>query len=126
MASDANTISVGNASTGLTLTISNVAPGVNGTDAVSVDQMKSAVAQGVHDSNRYTDRAVSAALAIPSIPFLSPGDKWVGTAVGGYGSSAAVGVAAAYQATANLNVAAGVSGANGGSTAYKIQAGYHW
>lgn len=126
VASDPNTVSVGNASTGMTRTISNVAPGVNGTDAVNVNQMNSAVSQGVHDSNRYTDRAVSSALAIPSIPFLQAGDKWVGAAVGGYGGSAAVGLAAAYQATASLNVGAGVSSSSGGSTAYKVQAGYRW
>jgi autotransporter adhesin len=103
-----------------------VAPGVNGTDAVNVNQLNGAVSEGLSAAQRYTDRGVSAALAMPSIPILNTGDKWVGVAAGSYGDAAAVGVAVAYQLTMNLNVAGGVSEASGGSTAFRVQAGYRW
>jgi len=126
VASADNSVSVGNASTGLTRTITNVAPGVSGTDGVNVNQLNGAVSQGLYSAERYADRGVSAALAMPSVPVLSAGDKWVGVATGGYGSATALGVAVAWQATANMNVAGGVSAAAGGSTAFRLQAGYRW
>jgi autotransporter adhesin len=121
-----NAVSVGAA--GSERQITNVAPGTQGTDAVNLNQLNGAIANGVAQSQRYTDRGVAAALAIPSVPMLARGEKWVGASVGGYGSAQALGVSAAYQATMNLNVALGVSTAvnSGGSVAWRAQAGYRW
>ena len=52
VASAPNTLSVG--SVGNERGISNVAPGVNGTDAVNLNQLNNAAAQ----SNRYTDQQI--------------------------------------------------------------------
>ncbi|WP_175425853.1 ESPR-type extended signal peptide-containing protein [Trinickia violacea] len=124
VATQANTVSVG--STGNERRITNVAAGTNPTDAVNVSQLNAAASQNLYSAQRYTDRGVAAALAIPSVPMLSVGDKWIGAAAGTYGNATALGVAIAYQATPNLNVAGGVSSAIGGSTALKVQAGYRW
>ncbi|MDR5731570.1 hypothetical protein QCE47_04305 [Caballeronia sp. LZ025] len=141
-----NTVSVG--SSGNERQITNVAAGTQGTDAVNVDQLNDKVAQSnaytdqavaganahtdqaiasaKRDLEHYSDRATASVLAIPSIPVLNAGEKWVGTAVGNYGSATAVGFAAAYQVTSNLNFGVGVSTANSGPTAVKAQAGYRW
>jgi hypothetical protein len=146
IADRANTVSVG--SSGNERQITNVAAGTQGTDAVNVDQLNDKVAQSnaytdqavaganahtdqaiasaKRDLEHYSDRATASVLAIPSIPVLNAGDKWVGTAVGNYGSATAVGFAAAYQVTSNLNFGVGVSTANSGPTAVKAQAGYRW
>lgn len=86
------------------------------------------MASSIYQSQRYRDRGVAAALAIPSVPMLARGEHWVGASVGGYGSAQALGVSAAYQPTANLNVALGVASAvnSGGSVAWRAQAGYRW
>lgn len=145
-----NTVSVGSAESARQ--IKNVATGTQGTDAVNVDQLNGAVTSAVKQADSYTDNAIAGAnvytdravadaknemkhysdraaastLAIPSIPMLNTGEKWVGAAVGNYGTSTAVGVAAAYQATTNLNVGVAVSSASGGPVALKAQAGYRW
>ncbi|SAL76043.1 hemaglutinin/autotransporter like protein [Caballeronia arvi] len=135
VADRANSVSVGAA--GGERQITNVAAGTQGTDAVNLNQLNGAVSQAngytdqaiagaKNDMKHYSDRAAAATLAMPSIPVLNNGEKWVGAAVGNYGSSTAVGVAAAYQATANLNVGLGASSSNGGSVALKAQAGYRW
>jgi hypothetical protein len=69
---------------------------------------------------------VATVLAMPSIPMLQAGEKWVGTSVGAYGSRVGIGVAAAYQASANLNVGMGVSTTDSGSAGIKAQVGYRW
>ncbi|MCW0424144.1 Autotransporter adhesin BadA [Xanthomonas sacchari] len=84
--------------------ITNVAPGVAGTDAVNVDQLN----QGITSANRYTDQAVAtvrkdanagtaAALATANLPqAFMPGRGMTSVALGSYqGQSAiAVGVSA--------------------------------
>ncbi|KDR36667.1 hypothetical protein BG57_17485 [Caballeronia grimmiae] len=146
VADRANTVSVG--SSGNERQITNVAAGTQGTDAVNVDQLNDKIAQSnayadqavaganahtdqaiasaKRDLEHYSDRATASVLAIPSIPVLNAGEKWVGTAVGNYGSATAVGFAAAYQVTSNLNFGVGVSTANSGPTAVKAQAGFRW
>ncbi|WP_196493309.1 YadA family autotransporter adhesin, partial [Burkholderia territorii] len=125
VASDPNTVSAG--SPGNERRLTNIAPGVNGTDAVNMNQLNGAISQGISQARSYTDTGVAAALAIPSIPNLNVGEHWAGAAVGNYGSATAIGVGVAYQATQNLNIAGAVSHAAGsGSTAVKVQAGYRW
>ncbi|QCP55019.1 hemagglutinin [Trinickia violacea] len=72
-----NTVSIG--STGNERTLSNVAAGVNGTDAVNVNQLNAGVSSAVSQSNQYTDQQVSslrrdmnsgaaAAMAVAGLP----------------------------------------------------------
>ena len=86
MASAPNTLSVGSA--GNERGISNVAPGVNGTDAVNLNQLNNAAAQ----SNRYTDQqikglkryvdgGVAATMAVAGLPQATePGKNMVSMA----------------------------------------------
>ena len=86
VASAPNTLSVG--SVGNERGISNVAPGVNGTDAVNLNQLNNAAAQ----SNRYTDQqikglkryvdgGVAATMAVAGLPQATePGKNMVSMA----------------------------------------------
>lgn len=55
-------------------TISNVAPGVAGTDAVNLNQLQRAGQQILGQANEYADRGVADAMALPAIPMLAPGE----------------------------------------------------
>ncbi|WP_083237464.1 MULTISPECIES: YadA-like family protein [Burkholderia] len=77
VASASNTVSVG--SVGNERTISNVAPGVNGTDAVNVNQLNASVGGAVNQANQYTNQqidsarrdmysGVAAAMAVAGLP----------------------------------------------------------
>ncbi|RYF42896.1 MAG: adhesin, partial [Comamonadaceae bacterium] len=126
-ARQANSVSVGDATTGLLRTISSVAPGVAGTDAVNVDQLQRAGQQILGQANDYADRGVAAAMALPAIPMLAPGERYAGAAVGSYGGKTALGVAVGFQVNRNWNLGAGVSAAQGGGkVGARVQAGLRW
>lgn len=125
-----NTVSVGNAATGQLRGITNVAPGVLGTDAVNVNQLQQAIGNVTDQANAYAAQGVAAALAIPSMPTLPVGKKWMGAAVGNYAGASAVGFAFGYQVSEGLNLGVGVSTAassgSGNNIATRVQAGYSW
>jgi len=125
-----NTVSVGNAATNQLRGITNVAPGVLGTDAVNVNQLQQAVANATSQANAFAAQGVAAALAMPSMPTLPAGRKWMGAAVGSYAGASGVGIAFGYQVNDNLNLGAGLSTAtssgNGSRVAARVQAGYAW
>ncbi|AJX36093.1 Adhesin yadA precursor [Burkholderia oklahomensis] len=85
-----NTVSVG--SVGNERTISNVAPGVNGTDAVNVNQLNNGIGNAVGQANQYTDQkvdhlrremngGVAAAMAVAGLPQpTAPGKSMVAIA----------------------------------------------
>ncbi|KVL25453.1 hypothetical protein WS97_00605 [Burkholderia territorii] len=54
-----NVVSVGNASTGLTRTITNVSAGVNPTDAVNVSQLNASASSTLNQANAYTNTAAA-------------------------------------------------------------------
>lgn len=104
-------------------------------------------AQTLNWANAYTDEKVSAALrqaeryaatstaqamAIPSIPMLSEGQKWVGGGAATYDGASAIGLAFGYQVTESFNLGAGISRATsstygtGSHLAARVQAGYAW
>lgn len=121
IASEPNTVSVGRP--GEERRITNLAEGIGPTDAVSVQQFN----RGLGETRAYVDRGIASALAMPSIPMLAAGEKWVGAAVGTYGTASALGIGAAYQVNMHLNVATALAASNqGGSTAFKAQVGYRW
>ncbi|KST70945.1 MULTISPECIES: YadA-like family protein [Burkholderia] len=90
VASAPNTVSVGSA--GNERTISNVAPGVNGTDAVNVNQLNSGIGNALSQANQYTDQkvdhlrremngGVAAAMAVAGLPQpTAPGKSMVALA----------------------------------------------
>lgn len=77
---------------------------------------------------READAGVAAAMAVPSLPLLTPGKSWVGAAYGEYGGQSALGVGYAYQVNAHWNVGAGaaVPVSGNGDVAFKVQAGYEF
>jgi autotransporter adhesin len=125
-----NTVSVGNAATNQLRGIANVAPGLLGTDAVNVNQLQQAVSNATSQANAFAAQGVAAALAMPSMPTLPAGKKWMGAAVGNYAGASAIGFAFGYQVNDNLNLGLGVSTAtSSGSSnriAARVQAGYAW
>ena len=123
-----DSVSVGNAATGYQRQITNVAPGVAATDAVNLAQMERAVAVSYGQAREFAARGVAQAMAMPSIPMLAPGRKWLGAAVGHYAGQSALGVAFAYQVDERWSVGAGLTAAagNGAQLGGRLQAGYQW
>jgi autotransporter adhesin len=140
-ASRDNTVDVGGRQ------ITGVAAGTAPTDAVNVSQLNASSADTLNKANAYTDsvfnsslrkanvyaaRAAAQAMAVPSIPMLAPGQKWVGAAAGTYDGQSAIGVGFGYQINQNWNVGGGISTATsssdgtGSHLAGKLQAGYTW
>jgi autotransporter adhesin len=92
LANQPNTVSVG--APGAERRITNVAPGINGTDAVNVNQLNAMESS----LKNYAARGVAAALAIPSISMPSaPGKKIFSMEGATYDGSSAVGAAFAYR-----------------------------
>jgi len=123
-----DSVSVGNAATGYQRQVTNVAPGVAASDAVNLAQMERAVAVSYGQAREFAARGVAQAMAMPSIPMLAPGRKWLGAAVGHYAGQSALGVAFAYQLDERWSVGAGLSAAAGNSAQLggRLQAGYQW
>ena len=59
-------LSIGNASTGLTRRITNVAPGIASSDAATVGQLQSTTSGILSQANSYTDSAVSGSCPRPT------------------------------------------------------------
>jgi autotransporter adhesin len=109
----ANSVSVGNEQTGMTRTITGVAPGVMDTDAVNVSQLKSATAGLLLQANKYAAQAAARAMSIPT-PHISEGRSHAfAVAVGGYDGYGALGATYAYKVDDDASVQLGV--ATGGS-----------
>ncbi|RZA13342.1 MAG: adhesin, partial [Proteobacteria bacterium] len=130
-----NTVSVGNAATGLNRQIANVAPGILPTDAANVGQLQQAIATGTAEMRRFAAKGVASAMAIPSMPQIPAGGVWLGAAVGSYAGEQAIGAALGYQVTERLNVGVGLAGAGGSSgnsgnsgsrIGGRVQVGYSW
>lgn len=123
------------------------AAAVQTANAYTNAQVTAQSAQTLSWANAYTDQQVSIALrqaeryaatgtaqsmAIPSIPQLAEGQKWVGGGAATYDGASAIGLAFGYQVTESLNLGAGISRATsstygtGTHLAAKIQAGYAW
>lgn len=79
-------------------------------------------------ANSFAAKGVAQALAIPTVPFLAPGQKWIGAAVGSFAGERAVGIAAGYQVNESVNLGAGVSRdvSTSDHLAFRVQGGYAW
>jgi len=123
VASEANSVSVG--SPGNERTITNVAPGVNPTDAANMAQLKS-VQDSVNSVARSAYSGIAAATALSMIPDVDPGKTLsVGIGTGGYEGYAAVAIGFTARITQNLKVKGGVSMTDVG-TVYGAGVGYQW
>jgi len=124
-----STVSVGSAAA--PRQIVNVAPGILPTDAVNLSQLERANAQlgaqvqGVRD---FAARGVAQAMAMPSVPMLQAGRRWVGAAAAHYAGQSALGVGFAYQLDDHWQVGGGLSVATGSGAQIgaRMQAGYQW
>ncbi|OOA17481.1 YadA-like family protein [Burkholderia cenocepacia] len=127
VASSDNTVSVGTADQ--KRTISNLADGVNASDAATKGQMDRAIGgvQGqVNDLSRNAYSGIAAATALTMIPGVDPG-KTVSFGIGGatYKGYQAVAFGGEALITQNLKMKAGVGMSSGGNTV-GVGASYQW
>lgn len=119
VASRPNTVSVG--SPGSERTISNVAPGVYGTDAVNMNQLQNAI-NGVQYQVNVNKAGIASVAAATNIPGLATGQTWsMGLGYGNYlGYN---GVAIGGQVRVGDNVVVKISGSSA-SGVYSGGAGF--
>ncbi|RQZ77378.1 hypothetical protein DF053_38040, partial [Burkholderia cepacia] len=127
VASSDNTVSVGTPDQ--QRTISNLADGVNASDAATKGQMDRAIGgvQGqVNDLSRNAYSGIAAATALTMIPGVDPG-KTVSFGIGGatYKGYQAVAFGGEARITQNLKMKAGVGMSSGGNTV-GVGASYQW
>jgi len=125
IADQANTVSVGSA--GNERRITNVAPGVNPTDAVNVSQLRD-VQNQIGDVKRiaYSGIAMSMALSGAVMPPLDAGDKGVGVGLGSYQGYGAL--ALQFKAISKTGQSAWGAGASttGSATGFSAGYGFKW
>nr|WP_321207661.1 YadA-like family protein [Paraburkholderia domus] len=123
VASEANTVSVGSA--GNERRITNVAPGVNPTDAVNVSQLGS-VQQGVNRVARNAYSGVAGATALTMIPEVDLGKSFsMGIGAASYQGYGAVAIGFTARITDNLKMKGGVGRSSAGSVV-GVGVGYQW
>jgi autotransporter adhesin len=117
-----NTVSVGSAQ--LQRQITNVAAGTQPTDAVNLQQLDLSLGQ----VKAFAAQGTAESLAVPAMPQLAPGKKWMGMAYGNFAGQSALGFGFGYQIDEHWNTSAGLStSTTGGSNlATKVQAGFEW
>jgi autotransporter adhesin len=122
IADQRNTVSVG--APGAERRITNVAPGIYGTDAVNVNQLDALEGR----LKKYAARGVAAALAIPPIAMPSvPGKKLFSIEGATYDGSGAVGAALAYRFTKYIGANLGASVPfGGGNVAFRGGMSIEW
>lgn len=123
VANQANTVSVGSA--GNERRVTNVAPGINPTDAANVQQLQG-VQQGVNSVARKAYSGVAGAVALSMIPDVDPGKTLsVGIGSGDFEGYAAVAVGATARIADNIKIRGGVSTSSAG-TAFGGGVSYQW
>lgn len=124
VASEANTVSVG--SPGNERRITNVAPGMNPTDAVNLSQL-GAVQSNVNQVARMAYSGIAGAAALTMIPEVDPGKTLsVGIGTAGYQGYQAMAVGFSARITNNLKVKGGVAINGAGGSTYGAGASYQW
>jgi autotransporter adhesin len=102
-----------------------VAPGVNPTDAVNMQQL-GAVQDGVNAVARQAYSGIAAATALTMIPEVDPGKTLsIGIGTGNYQGYSAVAIGFAARITENLKIKGGVSTSSSG-TVVGAGIGYQW
>lgn len=137
IADRANTVSVG--SEGQERQVTHVAAGVQGTDAVNLNQLTQSMKGAVSDANSYTDDQVrsarrdayggtASALAMAGLPqAVLPGHGMVAAAAGTYGGQSAIALGVS-QLSATGKWAYKVQGTSSSRGAFgaSVGAGMHW
>lgn len=123
IANEANTVSVGSPNNERRIT--NVAPGINPTDAANMSQLR-AVQQGINTVARKAYAGVAAATALSMIPEVDLGKALsIGVGAANYQGAAAVAVGFTARLTNNVKVRGGFGATSAG---YTVGAGvsYQW
>lgn len=107
-------------------TITNVAPGVNPTDAVNVSQL-AAVQSNMNQVARLAFSGIAGAAALSMIPEVDPGKTIsVGIGTAGYQGYQAMAIGFTARITNNLKLKGGVAVNAAGGNTYGIGASYQW
>jgi autotransporter adhesin len=128
VADEANTVSVGSA--GNERRVTNVAAGVNGTDAANVSQLnalRNDMGASLSSLQRSAFGGVAAAMAMPTLIPSGPGKTVVSAGVANYKGYSAIAAAATYRSGNGkwlVNGAASVT--PGGDTGVRAQVGYEF
>lgn len=123
VASETNTVSFG--SPGNERRLTNVAPGINGTDAANMNQLWS-VQSTVNEVARRAYSGIAAVTALTMIPEVDPG-KTIAVGIGGgsYQGYAASAIGVSVRINDNLKGKVGV-GISGSSSTYGAGVSYQW
>ncbi len=123
IADQPNTVSIG--SEGNERRLTNVAPGINGTDAVNMNQL-GAVQSGLNDVARKSYGGIAAATALTMIPDVDA-NKTLSIGVGGgtYRGYAATAIGGTARITQNIKVRVGAGWSSSGTTV-GAGASYQW
>lgn len=123
VASEPNTVSFGSPDHERRLT--NVAPGIGGTDAANMNQLRS-VQSSVDQAARRAYSGVAAATALTMIPEVDPGKTIaVGIGAGSYQGYSASAIGVSVRFSGNLKAKLGVGMSGQGST-YGGGVSYQW
>nr|WP_329956648.1 YadA-like family protein [Collimonas humicola] len=124
IADQANTVSVG--SPGSERRITNVAAGVNPTDAVNVSQLN-AVQNQVGDVQRIAYSGVAMAGALAGLPQVDYGKTFaLGAGIGSYAGYTALAIGASARVNPSTVIKFGVSTTSGTRTLINAGVGYSW
>ncbi|HWW04681.1 YadA family autotransporter adhesin [Collimonas sp.] len=124
VADQANTVSVGSA--GNERRITNVAAGVNPTDAVNVSQLRQ-VASQVGDVQRLAYSGVAMAGALSGLPQVEAGKTFsLGAGIGSYAGYTALAIGASAHVSRDTVVKLGVSTTPGSHSLFNAGVGYSW
>jgi autotransporter adhesin len=124
IADQANTVSVG--SPGSERRITNVAAGINPTDAVNVSQL-SAVKNQVGDLQRIAYSGVAMAGALAGLPQVDSGKTFaLGAGIGNYAGYTALAIGASARVSQSTVVKFGVSTTSASRTLINAGVGYSW
>jgi autotransporter adhesin len=119
-----NSVSVG--SQGNERQITNVAPGINPTDAVNVAQLQG-VQQNVNNLARTAYSGIAMAGALAGLPQVEAGKSFqLSAGAGAYANYAALAVGASARLTQNTIVKLGASATNGSHVLVNAGVGYSW
>jgi trimeric autotransporter adhesin len=124
VADEDNTVSIG--SKGNERRLTNVAPGVNGTDGVNMNQLN-AVQNSVNSVAREAFAGVAAAMAMPNLTPSQPGKTVVAAGVANYKGYTAMGIGGTYRSRDSrwlVNAAASIT--PHGDTGVRGQVGYEF
>jgi autotransporter adhesin len=124
VASEPNTVSVGSA--GNERRITNVAPGVNPTDAVNMSQL-TAVQSNMNQVARRAYSGIAGAAALSMIPEVDAGKTFaMGVGTAGYQGYQAVAIGFSARITDNLKIKAGAAMSGAGGNSVGAGASYQW